>query len=254
MKKYLLLITIALSILFYPTTSNSNGTGSPGGKTNSPNDASNCTGCHPGTLNSGAGTTSITTSIPSSGYVPGNIYTISANIEEVGIFKFGFEISAEEANFGSAKTGSFIVTNSSETKFVNNNTAITHKAGGTSGFNSRSWSMDWEAPATGTGDITFYAAAMASNGNTNNNGDDIYTTSLTVNEEIVNAISYNTTQSTFAYKSKTKTIETKHIILVYDISGKLVLTTNGKVTSISHLENGIYILKSENNTQKIILN
>jgi hypothetical protein len=256
MKKSLLLIpfAIALAIFFYPTTSNSNGTGSPGAKTNSPMDGGNCTGCHSGTLNSGVGTTSITTNIPSSGYMPGNTYTITTNIQEVGIFKFGFEISAEEGNFGSAKTGSFMVTNSTETKFANNNEAITHKAAGTSGFNSRSWSMDWEAPSTGTGDVTFYASAMASNGNTNNNGDNVYTTSLTINEEVVNAISDNNLQTPFTYNSATKTIETLHAILVYDISGKLVLTTKEKSTTISHLKNGIYILKSENKTKKIILN
>ena len=40
MKRYLLIIpiTIALAIFFYPTTSNSNSTGSVGGKTGSPND------------------------------------------------------------------------------------------------------------------------------------------------------------------------------------------------------------------------
>ena len=88
----------------------------------------------------------------------------------------------------------------------------------------------------------------------NNNLDNTFTTSLSVNEEVVNGISENTTQTPFTYNSITKTIETKHTILVYDISGKLVLTTKEKSTTISHLNKGIYILKSENKTQKIILN
>jgi hypothetical protein len=83
---------------------------------------------------------------------------------------------------------------------------------------------------------------------------DVFTISHSVNEEIVNAISDNNLQTPFTYNSVTKTVETSHAILVYDISGKLVLTTKEKVTKISHLKNGIYILKSENKTQKIILN
>ncbi len=41
---------------------------------------------------------------------------------------------------------------------------------------------------------------------------------------------------------------------MYDVRGKLVLTTKEKSTTISHLKKGIYILKSENKSQKIILN
>ena len=79
MKRYLLIIsiTIALAIFFYPTTSNSNSAGSPGGKTNSPMDGQNCTGCHSVTINSGTGTSTITTTIPAWGYSVGSTYTIA---------------------------------------------------------------------------------------------------------------------------------------------------------------------------------
>ena len=78
MKKYLLIIpiTIALAIFFYPTTSNSLSTGSPGGKTGSPNDIGNCMGCHTD-AQQGQGAT-ITTNIPSTGYEAGNTYNITA--------------------------------------------------------------------------------------------------------------------------------------------------------------------------------
>ena len=64
----------------------------------------------------------------------------------------------------------------------------------------------------------------------------------------------NNLQTPFTYNPVTKTVETTHDIKVYDINGKLVLTTKEKSTTISHLKNGIYILKSKNKTQKIILN
>ena len=252
MRKYLLLIpiTIALAIFFYPTTSNSNVTGSPGGRTNSPNDASNCTGCHPGTINSGIGTATITTNIPASGYSIGSTYTITLTGVKASCTKFGFEITAENWN---SKSGNFMITDNT-TKLVNANNAVSHKSSGTSGNTTKSWTMDWTPTANSIGNTTFFAALMFSNANSNNNGDNVFTTSLLVNEEIVNGISDNTIQPPFTYNSVTKTIETERAILVYDISGKLVLTTKEKSTTISHLKKGIYILKSENKTQKIILN
>jgi len=58
------------------------------------------------------------------------------------------------------------------------------------------------------------------------------------------------------FNSITKTVESldKKEISVYSLEGKLVLSSNKKYTSLSHLSNGIYIIKSENKNQKIILN
>jgi hypothetical protein len=252
MKKSLLVIpiAIALAIFFYPTTSNSNGTGSPGAKTNSPMDGGNCTGCHSGTLNSGLGTATITSDIPVNGYVIGNTYTITLTGVKANCIKFGFELTAENGN---SKSGDFMIADNT-TKLVNANNAVTHQSSGTSGNGSKNWTMNWTPTANSNGNTTFYASLLFSNANSNNNGDNVFTTSLSVNEEVVNAISDNNLQTSFTYNSVTKTVETTHAILVYDISGKLVLTTKEKSTTISHLKNGIYILKSENKTQKIILN
>ena len=252
MKKSLIVIpiAIALAIFFYPTTSNSNGTGSPGAKTNSPMDGGNCTGCHSGTLNSGVGTATISSDIPVNGYVIGNTYTITLTGVKANCIKFGFELTAENGN---SKSGDFMITDNT-TKLVNANNAVTHQSSGTSGNGSKNWTMNWTPTTNSNGNTTFYASLLFSNANSNNNGDNVFTTSLSVNEEVVNAISDNNLQTSFTYNSVTKTVETTHAILVYDISGKLVLTTKEKSTTISHLKNGIYILKSENKTQKIILN
>jgi len=252
MRKSLLLfpITITLAIFFYPTTSNSYGTGSPGGKTNSPNDASNCTACHSGTLNSGIGIATITSDIPINGYAIGNTYTITLSAVKANCTKFGFELTAEN---GFTKSGNFMITDNT-TKFVNANNAVTHKSSGTSGNTTKSWTVNWTPTANSNGNTIFYASLLFANNNGNNNGDNTFTTSLSVNEEVVNGISDNTFKNSFTYNSINKTIETTHGVLVYDISGKLVLTTNEKFTSISHLKNGIYILKAQNKMQKIILN
>ena len=63
-------------------------------------DNSDCTSCHsvPGTTVS---TTHITSNIPSTGYIPGNTYTITTSS-----WADGFEITCEE-NTGNTKTGTF---------------------------------------------------------------------------------------------------------------------------------------------------
>ena len=252
MKKSLLLIpiTIALAIFFYPTTSNSNGTGSPGAKTNSPMDGGNCTGCHSGTLNSVVGTATITNDIPVNGYVIGNTYTITLTGVKANCIKFGFELTAENGN---SKSGDFMITDNT-TKLVNANNAVTHKSSGTSGSDSKSWTMNWTPTANSNGNTTFYASLLFSNANSNNNGDNTFTTSLSVNEAIFTAINDLSEKNDFTFNTVTKTIESNTIVSIYDISGKLVLTTKKKSATISYLKKGIYILKSENKTQKIILN
>ena len=175
---------ITLAIVFYPQQELiSKENGSPGAKTNSPLDGQNCTSCHSGSINSGSGTISITTDIPSGGYLPGNTYTITTTVAQAGINKFGFELTAENL---SVKQGTFFITNAIETKFANgtSNTGVTHKQAGTSGTNTKSWDCDWEAPASGTGDITFYSSALAANSNGSNNGDQVYTNSIMISELI----------------------------------------------------------------------
>ena len=149
------LIIFCLAILFYPTTSNSISTGSPGGKTGSPIDNSDCTSCH--SINSTMITvTNITSNIPNSGYIPGSIYTITANLNNPASLN-GFEVTCEE-NANNSKTGTFYITNPNETQLTNSGNAVTHTAAGNS---SSSWSFDWEAPVVGTGDVTFYGGFIA---------------------------------------------------------------------------------------------
>ena len=251
MKKYFLILTfsIGLAIFFYPLTSNSNGTGSPGGKTNSNIDGQNCTVCHQGNINSTVAEIYISTNIPINGYAIGNTYTITLTGIKTNCIKFGFELTAESGN---SKSGLFLITDNT-TKLVNANNAVSHKSSGTSGNTTKSWNMDWTPTSSSSGNTTFYASLMFANGNGNYNGDNVLITSLSKNEEIISSFS-DRNQKTFTFNSVTKTIETTNPILMYDIRGKQVLKTKNKTTNISYLKKGIYIIKSGTETQKIILN
>ena len=156
MKKNIFILgsIIAIAILFYPQQSISLSTGSPGGKTGSPIDGVDCIQCH-GVLSISTTTSNITSNIPPSGYVPGNIYNITAVHNGAGFGDpTGFEITCEE-NTSNTKTGIFFITNSNTTQLVNNGNAVTHT---TAGNSFMTWSFDWEAPLSGTGNVTFYGA------------------------------------------------------------------------------------------------
>ncbi len=180
MKKAIYLLFTVAGLFFLLTSELMYSSGSPGGKTGSPGDGgTTCTQCHSGTATAQAGW--ITSDIPADGYEPGQTYTITATGTHPGVGKFGFELTSEDA--GASKVGTLVVTNATETMLINSNNAITHKnAGTTPTGDSKSWSFDWTAPAAGTGEVTFYAAFNAANGNGNNQGDVIYTSTLPVAE------------------------------------------------------------------------
>ncbi len=177
--KVLSVLAIPALLLLYSYTG-----GSPGGKTGSPGDGgATCTQCHAGTAQVQGGL--ISTTIPFSGYEPGQTYTITVSANMAGISKYGFELTAESA--GGVKQGSFSITDPARTKKVNGGKAVTHTSGGTvASGNSISWSFDWTAPAAGTGQITFYTAVNATNSNGGTSGDQVYKGTRAVSEHIAN--------------------------------------------------------------------
>lgn len=173
MKKYyfflpVIAIPVMLILMSYHT-------GSPGARTGSPGDNGNtCTGCHTGTANTAFAW--ITTNVPSSGYVAGQTYTITATGTHQGVVRFGFELTVEDSQGN--KVGTLQITDATRTKLTNNGKAVTHTAQGiTPTGNSNSWSMNWIAPTGVQGNIGIYAAFNAANGNGNTTGDVIYKSS-----------------------------------------------------------------------------
>ena len=169
-----LLVLIASSALFLGSSGGRVGTysGSPG------DNGINCSNCHSGSPSTVTGI--ITSNIPSSGYDPGVTYTITISISHPSNNTFGFQLTAEDST--NAKIGGFTAPNNS-VQVVNGGNAVTHTASGNSGTsNARSWTIDWQAPAAGTGEVTFYVACLASSGSNTNN--QVSLSSKTVTEDV----------------------------------------------------------------------
>ena len=195
---------IVAAILFYPQATTGKLTGSPGGKTGSPADGADCMQCH--TDATPSTTPNITSNIPSSGYVPGNTYNIAVVLNPaVGLDPAGFEVTCEE-NTTNTKAGLFGITNPAYTQFTNNSSAVTHT---TAGNSVGTWSFDWEAPAAGTGDITFYGAFIEAGYPMGANIGDFYSSTT------LSASEFSATDIT-----ETSHYHIKEILKIIDILGK----------------------------------
>ncbi len=185
MKKNLILIFSAVTvisggILFSSKTIMGDTSGPSAGKCGAPSDNfSNCTSCHNGTAATATGW--ITSTIPASGYIPGNTYTISATATYPALVRYGFQISPQNSN--GVKLGTLVVTNSTATKLVGTGKYIEHTSAGTTGTTgSHTWTFNWIAPAAASGPVNFYGAFNCANNNGSESGDHIYLSTLSVNQ------------------------------------------------------------------------
>jgi hypothetical protein len=182
----LLLVTTAM-VMTNTMTSEADGNTSaaPASKTGSPGDGGNCTSCHAGTATTVPGL--ITSNIPVTGYVPGQVYTITGTVSMSGKTKFGFEISPQNAT--GVKKGTMTVTSSTTTQLISTGKYITHKTAGTA-FSSgtATWSFNWTAPPAGTGNLTFYGAFNITNSSNTNSGDIVQLSTLPVTEDLTTGI------------------------------------------------------------------
>ena len=256
MKKVLLSLVVALGLVVLLTSELAYSGGSSGAKTGSPGDNNiNCTQCHGGTASTVTGW--VTSTIPAGGYVPGETYTVTVTGTHTGVSKFGFEATAE--NSQNDKTGTLSITNSTETRLIMKDHAITHTSGGTTPSGaSKSWSFDWTAPDAGVGSVTFYAALNAADGDGLKSGDAIYLSSLIADENTGTGIDDNKFENAVSVYpvpfngqiniSVKDGMNAEHINL-YNSSGALVnsLKVSGKPDdkisiSTANLEAGVYIL------------
>ena len=133
------------------------------GKTNSTD------GCGAGACHSSTSPTVIPslTGLPSEGYIPGDTYSLTATASGgPGGSKGGFNMDSNLGTFTNPGLSTRI--SSGE---------VTH-----SNPNSRTWTVDWTAPSTGSGDVVFYMAVNLVNGDGGTSGDSWGADSWTVSE------------------------------------------------------------------------
>lgn len=146
----------------------------PDEKTGAPNEGT-CMDCHVGNdLDASGGSLMLT--IPET-YEPNEVYTIIVNLSRTGQSKWGFEMTALDAD--GTRAGSFTA-DTADTQLTETNSKqyIQHTTAGTAaGTNdAHSWEFEWSAPDADVGPITFYAAGNAANNDSGPTGDYIYTT------------------------------------------------------------------------------
>ena len=207
--------------------------GPPAGYTGSPLDEQNCTFCH-GYLPAGNLSGWISSNIPAEGYIAGETYTIAVSAIGIVAVRMGFQITAENQ---SEKVGTFIIKDPARTQ-LKGSTTVTHTLAGTQVTSlPASWSMDWIAPASGTGEIIFYTAVNQTNNDNSANNDLIYLSTLTASEasvgidehydELTLQISPNpfTTSTILSYTlERPKNIR----FTVYNVQSKIVFTMQEK--------------------------
>lgn len=141
-----------------------------------------CTACHSSfPLNSGPGSLSI--SAPET-YEPGVTYAINVLLIQSGRIRWGFEITpVDEELIG---VGALLPNPDGETQVSLSGTREYLKqtsSGSADGqLDQKQWTFSWTAPPTDVGSITFHAAGVAANSTGGSNGDDVYTTSVSVPE------------------------------------------------------------------------
>ena len=161
------------------------------GYTNSPNEA-NCTNCHNGSANTGSGSVIITSNIPNWEYTPGTTYQITVTVAQQGIGLFGLGCEALQSN--NTNGGTLVITDTQHTQLKNAASSrknVVHTFGGGTATNNKAFTFNWIAPATNIGNITFYSSGVAANGDGNNGGDQVYTTSQVATPVIVSTAQKN---------------------------------------------------------------
>lgn len=246
-----LLFSLAIPVYLIITASSS---GSPGGASGSPGDGANtCNQCHVGNPNTASNW--ITTNIPVTGYLPGETYTITATGTHNGVQRFGFELTAEDD--AGNKVGTFVITNAAETKLTNGNKAVTHKSAGiTPSGNSKSWSVNWTAPTTNVGEVSFFAAFNAANGNGNTSGDVIYVSSLatfpntTSVDEMDDMYSFYPNPAQNMLNVEIAGIEQSATFEIFNLNGQLIktfpLVKGNNILNLELTSKGTYLVKLDN--------
>ena len=270
---YTLFAIVALSIVFQSrstgpgATANLQVTGAPGSTGNTGTCGNS--GCH----TSGAFNPSLELIadngdfVPLSEYEPGETYFLNLNFTtDGGQAGTGFQAVAldganEQAGSWSEIPGLAQIANLSNRDYLEHNTPNTDNGG-------LSWDAQWTAPPAGTGDVTFYAAGLAINGNGSNQGDGVTTSTLTLTENLASSTSQIENQFNSMEISPNPIVDLTTVSISSKSSGSFQLNVmnstgqnvyadkinlqvgqNVEVLNLSDLQSGLYFLQVEGEDQ-----
>lgn len=239
-------------------------TGSPGGRSGSPGDGGHtCTDCHAGT-SIAQEVLIYSPELMMSGYSAGQTYNMFVIGYDENAVKYGFEATAEDNS--NNKVGTFTPGFGGFTQTILNAKSITHTLLGTTPIADTGtvWMFQWTAPAELAGDINFYVAVNAANGNGNNSGDQIYTSSFMTTpatgvSEKRNLLSWsvfpNPSNGNVTFKN-TESVKNKTLSIL-NIAGQLVsqqeILNDIQSLDLSSLEKGVYFVRFDGETQRLII-
>lgn len=255
---FLAILSVPAILLTYSFSS-----GSPGGRSGSPLDGDNCTICHTGATNPIDNW--ITTDIPEEGFTAGETYLITLYAMDAEAVKFGFDLTAED---GEAKVGTFTLTDVARTQLRPATNSVTHTTAGNEPIGHEiTWQFEWTAPETSSGEVAFYAAVNAANGNGSNSGDKIYLTSQSYTQFFVGIADNLLRDEVNVYPNPATSFVNVNLpenseLRVVNLTGQLVSYVQNTNTSerinLSNLADGVYFVQvmknSEHTTIKLLKN
>jgi hypothetical protein len=170
----------------------------PASSTGAPGEV-DCTnsGCHDTySSNSGIGVITIIPDSSLTNYTPGQTYTITLEVSQSPLVRFGFQMVALRDS-DQTNVGAFSVIDGLRNQITPGYNNLSNRRYMTYTFNSTNclstpgqgiWSFKWTAPSTDVGPITFYAAGIAANNDGMDFGDYCYTASLKINPSPLQSI------------------------------------------------------------------
>ncbi|MEL6674374.1 MAG: choice-of-anchor V domain-containing protein [Bacteroidota bacterium] len=271
---YLPVILLASLVVGMTHTLISYSDGPPVARTGAPGDLTCYNGyCHNDfLLGSGPGEIALFTDIPESGYVPGQTYLIQPKVKQTGQSYFGFMSMA----FSATTNGSIGQLKEAEDartqfkwKFDSTRHYVTHDTA-YAAQDSAMWAFLWQAPDSGSGEVSFYTTFVAANGNGNRGGDYVYKDSWTFSEGQGNATSMEAALSLQGFSAWVPYGQTEIVLQwngggqrgtieleLWDLQGKLLGKKQMEATPATYqlrwgepgYSNGIYLLRAALNGQ-----
>ncbi len=238
-----------------------NTVGASAGNAGAPGE-NNCTACHAGSVQAGAGFNTLSWGAGVNQYIPGETYSIQLTMEDAAS-KNGFQLVPLKAS-DNTSAGTVVVTDASRTQITPGNAGKQYLGHRTAGTSVSTWSFDWTAPATDVGNVVFYVATNKTNSNNQASGDLIRlsqhvfesnggSASLTAYQQIQNSlhIGWNQQDVSLAISFEVNEQEPLYINVV-NLQGQSVLSSelgnsypgeNQKTVKLPQgLSSGIYIV------------